>query len=217
MPTSSQDKLLQQLIDLTAAVRNLAEAATTPAPAGPAPSHAESVRQRVAFSYRALGALTGRVSSSSGREFDVPVVIAVRRSRLIGFLDLPAGAHWAELRRGTKVEVLPIDDLDPRTDPADLLAEDRQGAREQHRPLRSGVVRPRAFTDAEAVGSVVLLRTRRGPLLAFGPRLQPVDSDDHPRTPDDPMAADHEAAPSPAATAADPDPEASGSAGSGAS
>jgi hypothetical protein len=32
-------------------------------------------------------------------------------------------------------------------------------------------VHPRLFSDADPIGSTVFLRTRRGPLVAFGPRL----------------------------------------------
>jgi hypothetical protein len=37
-------------------------------------------------------------------------------------------------------------------------------------------VYPRLFADGEEIGSVVALRTRRGPLLAFGPRLRALSS-----------------------------------------
>ncbi|NAZ87309.1 hypothetical protein [Kineococcus indalonis] len=169
MPNPTQDKLLEQLVNLTAAVQRLAEASSVPAVAVRDVSHAEAVRQRVAFGYRVLGTLTGRVSSPSGGEFDVLVVRTFRWRSLVVFPDLPPGARWVELRRGGKVEVLRVEEPDGRS-----AADDGKGALADPWSARPGWVRPRAFTDAEMIGSVVFLRTRRGPLIAFGPRLLPL-------------------------------------------
>ena len=89
MPTQQQ-QLMQQLVELTEAVKELAaptagirrsnspggrRSSSTSRSIEPAPvTDADRVRQRVAFSYQALGTLTGRVSTATGREFDVPVV-----------------------------------------------------------------------------------------------------------------------------------------------
>ena len=152
---------MEQLVELTEAVKNLAERPARPpavivdvdvdADDTPAQTEADRVQQRVAFSYRALGTLTGRVSTASGREFDVRVVRARPVRDLIEFDRLPPGADWVELRSGARVESLRIS----RTD-------DGRGPR--GRP--AAAVRP-----DDPIGSMVFLRSRRGPLIAFGPRL----------------------------------------------
>ena len=91
------------------------------------------------------------------------------------FLDgLPRRARFVELRRGTKVELLrifegagvrlplPSGERVPRTDDGEGVSDNR------------GAVCPKEFADDEAIGSTVALRTRRGPLVAFGPRLAPL-------------------------------------------
>jgi hypothetical protein len=201
--TSDRDRpLLEQLVRLTDAIKELAE---HPRPALPslsvaATTDADRIRQRVTFGYQVLGTLMGRVSSAGGDEFDVRVVRAARARNVIAFEGLPPGAHWVELRSGTKVEVLRIRPI-PR-DPEDHHArddrqdddsqdeawqddapqedrEDRTVAEELTQSARrgTGFVRPGAFDRTEPIGSIVLLRTARGPLVAFGPRLGPVRSD----------------------------------------
>ena len=158
--------LLEQLVQLTDAVRQLAErqVATAPDP----DTAADRIRQRVAFGYQVLGTLTGRVSSNGRAEFDVPLVQATRLPHEVRFEGLPPGADWVELRAGTKVELLPIE-RDQRVDQAGARKPDR------HRPDR-GRVRPEEFADSQPIGSVVVLRDRQGPLTAFGPRPGPVSS-----------------------------------------
>jgi hypothetical protein len=179
MPTQQQ-QLLQQLVELTEAVKELAARPGHPPAEDPqrppvvidvdiderAPvTDADRVRQRVAFSYQALGTLTGRVSTATGREFDVPVVRATRGDNSIVFSDLPPGAHWVELRTGGKVELLRI----RRTRDDD---NDREGDRDgDRRRSDDGEVFPKLFAASEPIGSTVFLRTARGPLIAFGPRL----------------------------------------------
>lgn len=172
---ATQEEMLEQLVRLTQAVKDLAERPDGHRhPEVLEITDADRVRQRVSFGYAALGALTGRVSSASGREFDVRVFTADRDPGVI-FLDgLPRRARFVELRRGTKVELLRIfegAEVDastpeanrvPRTDDGEGVANDR------------GAVFPERFVDDEAIGSTVALRTRRGPLLAFGPRLAPL-------------------------------------------
>lgn len=183
---SSERPLLEQLVQLTEAVKQLAEQTTSDRPGRP--SDDEQVRQRVAFSYQALGTLTGRVSTGSGGEFDVRVVGARRDGDLIRFRELPPGADWAELRSGTKVELLRIepdrtgddvpkdadseDDKDDKDDKDDSHAE-RRGRR------RRGLVRPEKFDGTDPIGSIVFLRSPHGPLVAFGPRLDPVSTRHH--------------------------------------
>jgi hypothetical protein len=157
---TSQQQLIEQMVKLTEAVKDLAERPVRPpavivdADDTPAQTESDRVQQRVAFSYRALGTLTGRVSTASGREFDVRVVRARRPRRapdLIEFARLPPGADWVELRSGTKFESLRI----TRTD---------------NDPDR-GEVKPQLFRPDLPIGSMVFLRSSRGPLIAFGPRL----------------------------------------------
>jgi hypothetical protein len=167
---STQQQLMSQLIELTDAVKALAVRSATDSDRV---SDADLVRQRVTFSYQALGTLTGRVSSATGREFDIRVVAATRRRGFVIFEGLPAAADWVELRDGGKVEVLRIiraSDLDdaggePSPVPADL----------RHRRRDAGVAHPRRFRDNDPIGSMVFLRARRGPLIAFGPRLPPIN------------------------------------------
>ena len=158
---ATQQQLMEQLVELTEAVKNLAERPARPpavivdvdvdADDTPAQTEADRVQQRVAFSYRALGTLTGRVSTASGREFDVRVVRARPVRDLIEFDRLPPGADWVELRSGARVESLRISRTDDGPD--------------------RGVVQPRLFGPDDPIGSMVFLRSRRGPLIAFGPRL----------------------------------------------
>ena len=164
MPTPQQ-QLMKQLVELTGAVKELAERPEARPPVvidvdidDPAvTTDADRVQQRVAFSYRALGTLTGRVSTAGGRDFDVRIVRARRLRDLVQFDDLPPGADWVELRSGGTVETLRI----RRTD------EDRPD---------QGAVQPRRFTAADPISSMVFLRTSLGPLIAFGPRLPAVES-----------------------------------------
>ena len=163
MPTPQQD-LMAQLVELTAAIKEIAE---RPAPRPPVvidvdvdppvSTEADRVRQRVAFSYLALGTLTGRVSSAGGREFDVRIVRARRPRDQIEFDDLPPRADWVELRAGGTVETLRI-------------------RRSDNDPPDRGSVQPQRITPATPVSSMVFLRTSHGPLIAFGPRLPAVES-----------------------------------------
>ncbi|MGQ0718388.1 MAG: hypothetical protein ACT4NP_13975 [Pseudonocardiales bacterium] len=158
-------ELLEELVK---AVKQLAERPAPQPSSFDSSTAADRIRQRVAFSYQVLGTLTGRVSSSSGNEFDVRVVEACREPDVIKFKGLPPGADWAELRAGNKVEVLRIED-EPRDDQYstsnDATRNEQSG---------KGRVCPRDFKNADPIGSVVFLRTRLGPLIAFGPRLEPV-------------------------------------------
>lgn len=219
MAALTQAQLLEQLVGLTEAVKRLAEH-TAPGPITTGVTEADRTRERVAFSYRALGTLTGRVSTT-GTAFDVPVVGAVRRRRFVLLTQLAPGADFAELRTGTRTEVLRIhpvtrrpdrdDDIDAlaalvdvdalRADQdgadagsgtiavapaagdtgtgstdADVPDGDRAaGAVDPSRPRppfgRVGVILPEVFADSDPIGSIVVMRSRRGPLIAFGPRL----------------------------------------------
>ena len=168
-PPSDSKQLLEQLVALTGAVKQLAERADAPARPVADRTAADRIRQRVAFGYQVLGTLSGRVSSASGDEFDVHLVGATRHRREIVFFRLPPAADWVELRTGTKVEILPIveaDDSDSRGDRAPDA-----GRRPRNGDSGRGRVQPKDFADTEPIGSVVFLRGRRGPLIAFGPRL----------------------------------------------
>ena len=96
------------------------------------------------------------------------------------FLDgLPRRARFVELRRGTKVELLRIfegADVDAKTPEGKRVArtDDGEGVSDD-----LGAVFPKEFGDDEAIGSTVALRTRRGPLIAFGPRLAPLPNSYH--------------------------------------
>jgi hypothetical protein len=183
MPTPAQTsaELMKQLIELTDAVKQLAQRPIeieVDEVEREAITVTDRIRQRVSFSYQALGALTGRVSSASGREFDVPVVAALRRRGVIGLDRLPPNAAWAELRAGDRLEVLRIlrgdgDDTDPFPTPAPIPA-GADGLRRRHSDR--GVVRPKVFADSDPIGSIVVLRDRLGPLLAFGPRLAALEA-----------------------------------------
>jgi hypothetical protein len=145
--TSSNDNpLLAQLVVLTEAIKALAEHPTPPPVFFDASTEADRIRQRVTFGYQVLGTLTGRVSSPSGNEFDVPIVRAERDGTSIKFTELPPDATYVELRTGTKVEVLTITKGDPG----------------------EGTVKPQT---TELIGSMVFLEEPQGPLIAFGRRL----------------------------------------------
>ncbi|MGH2741469.1 MAG: hypothetical protein ACRDN8_03075 [Thermoleophilaceae bacterium] len=163
------------LEELCKSIKQLAERPAPQPSSFDSSTAADRIRQRVAFGYQVLGTLTGRVSSSSGNEFDVRVVKSKRESEVIKFRGLPPGADWVELRAGNKVEVLPIlEDQDGDGSGGDQSTTSNEAAR--HEQSDRGRVRPRDFKDADPIGSVVFLRTRRGPLIAFGPRLGPVSS-----------------------------------------
>jgi hypothetical protein len=208
MPTSTAGEnrqLLDQLVQLTEAVKRLAER-PEPRPEADRLTEADRVRQRVAFGYQALATLTGRVSRTGAAEFDVPVVAAGRVQGLVGIVGLPPAAEWVELRSGDRSEVLRIRRYErrdregaPRPDRTADTAEDAVEAIEEAleeavddaldeavaarfgRPWYDrddfGVVRPERFRDTEPIGSLLVLRHRRGPLLAFGPRLPAVTDD----------------------------------------
>lgn len=164
-PTSAArtEQLFEQLVQLTDAVKQLAEHTQPRTPSlQTTATEADRIRQRVTFGYQVIGTLSGRVSSGSGDEFDVPLVSARRHSRVIVLAGLPADAEWVELRSGDRSEVLRIERSDDRHD------DDHDPRR--YRP-RKGVVRPRVFDDTDPIGSLLVLRDRRGPVLAFGPRL----------------------------------------------
>ncbi len=173
---AANQRLMEQLVQLTEAVKHLAESPAGRSTPVDTSTEADRARQRVTFGYRALGALTGRVSSRSGSEFDVHVVAATRRKDLILFEALPPAADWVELRTGTKVEVLRIHRDDDRDD-------DKPGGA-GHERRRTGVAKPRHFDADDPIGSMVFLRSRQGPVLAFGPRLDPGRSG-RPSTTDD--------------------------------
>ncbi len=179
---ATQQELLEQLVQLTAAVKLVAQERGHDHRGPSEVSDADRVRQRVAFGYQALGALTGRVSSASGREFDVRVLSAERFSGVVVLDGLPQRADWVELRRGSKVELLPIyEDQGPEaTPPSDVASPDGDGDGDAHgsprRRRERGAVFPRIFADQEEIASVVALGRRRGPLLGFGPRLPALPS-----------------------------------------
>jgi hypothetical protein len=199
---ATQQQLMEQLVLLTDAVRDLAQRQVGAHPdGGRAVTDADQIRQRVAFSYQALGALTGRTSTATGREFDIQIVTARRRPDRISFRHLPADADWVELRSAGTVETLRIQrrsdsDTDHDRDCSwdadwdygqggDRGAEhdaDRNG-RDDWRRHRHGHVHPRRFQDSDPIGSMVFLRDRHGPLLAFGPRLGPLAVPPPPPTP----------------------------------
>lgn len=161
------NQLLEKLVE---AIKQLAERPAPQPSSFDSSTAADRIRQRVAFSYQVLGTLTGRVSSPSGNEFDVRVVEARREPNVIKFRGLPPGADWAELRAGNKVEVLRIED-----EPGDDQYPTSNDATRNEQSDK-GRVCPRDFKDTDPVGSIVFLRTTRGPLIAFGPRLGPVSS-----------------------------------------
>ncbi|MGH3835414.1 MAG: hypothetical protein ACRDSF_06880 [Pseudonocardiaceae bacterium] len=170
-------ELLEQLVE---SIKQLAERPAPQPSSFDSSTAADRIRQRVAFGYQVLGTLTGRVSSPSGNEFDVRVVEAWRTSEGIQFRGLPPGADWVELRAGNKVEVLRIQRYEDDSQ-IDQTTTSKETARNEQSDTRNeqsdkGQVRPRDFKDADPIGSVVFLRTRRGPLIAFGPRLGPVSS-----------------------------------------
>jgi hypothetical protein len=180
-PSSVDAKqLLEQLVALTGAVKQLAERTDVPVRPFADTTEADRIRQRVAFGYQVLGTLSGRVSSASGDEFDVPLVGVKRYPGRIEFFRLPPGVDWVELRSGTKVELLEINEgLEqvPRHDRAVDAERPRNGNSGR------GQVQPVAFFDSEPIGSVLFLRGRRGPLVAFGPRLLPLPPDTAVRQP----------------------------------
>jgi hypothetical protein len=200
---ATQQQLMEQLVLLTDAVRDLASRQVGADSDGDrAVTDADRIRQRVAFSYQALGALTGRTSSATGREFDVQIVAARRRPDSIAFRHLPADADWVELRSGGTVETLRIQrrsdsdndhdrDCDWDADWDDGQSGDRGTRHDPDHPGRDGWrrnrhhghVHPRRFQDSDPIGSMVFLRDRRGPLLAFGPRLGPLTAPPPPPTP----------------------------------
>jgi hypothetical protein len=175
---ATQQEMLEQLVRLTSAVQSLAERQGDDHREPAEVTDADRVRQRVAFGYQALGALTGRVGSASGREFDVRVLRAQRAPGVIHLDGLPSRADWVELRRGTKVELLLVHEgQGPGGGPPVEASSPNGDAEESLRRHRDrGSVYPRLFADGEEIGSVVALRTRRGPLLAFGPRLRALSS-----------------------------------------
>jgi hypothetical protein len=174
----TQQQLMEQLVQLTDAVKDLAHRQVGHRPgldgAFADVDADDRVRQRVAFSYQALGALTGRVSSATGREFEVRVVEARREPGTIHFRRLPAGADWVELRTGTKVELLRIrrehEDDGDGDGGVDVAAASEAERRERRERRHRGRVHPEDFDDDEPIGSTVFLRGPRGPLVAFGPR-----------------------------------------------
>ena len=182
---SGERPLLEQLVQLTEAVKQLAEQSAPQRPGQV--SDDDRIRQRVVFGYQALGTLTGRVSTASGDEFDIRVVGAHRDGDLIRFRELPPGADWAELRSGTKVELQRIepdragDDVPKDADSVDDSHDSRpgDGHAERRGRRRRGLVRPEKFESTDPIGSIVFLRSPHGPLVAFGPRLDPVPTRRH--------------------------------------
>jgi hypothetical protein len=184
MAALTQQQLMEQLVQLTDAVKDLAQhqVGRSPGLDGDRPTGDDDrIRQRVAFSYQALGALTGRVGSATGREFDVRVVEARREPGAVLLRRLPAGAEWVELRTGAKVETLRLrrdHDHDHDHDGDHDGGVDLEGRglsdaerRERRDRRHRGRVHPEDFADDEPIGSIVVLRGRLGPLVAFGPRL----------------------------------------------
>lgn len=143
---------------------------------------ADLERQRVSFGYRALGMLSGRVSTAAGREFDVPVIKTRRTHGALLFDDLPLGADFVEVRSGTEAEILAIwrfkDQHNVDLPGAEYTVKEKDVEAILHcpRPGRTeqGAAFPRQFHNANPIGSLVFLQKRHGPLVAFGPRLSPV-------------------------------------------
>lgn len=146
----------------------------------------ELTRQRIDFGYRALGALTGRVGEREG-DFVLSLVEARRFGELLLLRGLPPEADWVEVRRDRKVELRRIqrfrswemesESAYRRTrDGYDTFDAGEQKAEEEHAKHRGeglGAIRLRTFEPAEAIGALLFLDTRFGPVLALGPRLGP--------------------------------------------
>ncbi|MDT0354014.1 hypothetical protein [Pseudonocardia charpentierae] len=183
-PSTDSKQLLEELATLARAVKQLAERVDVPVRPAAEVTEADRIRQRVAFGYQVLGTLMGRVSSASD-EFDVRLVGVTRDYGRIDFVRLPRDAAFVELRSGTKVEVLRIEESD-----SDLRGD---GSADAERPRngdgRRGHVRPKDVEDTEPIGSVLFLRDRRGPLVAFGPRLLALQPAQASTSPLDPRSA----------------------------
>lgn len=162
--TVAPPEVLNQLVQLTQAIKDLAERTTRDRPDEDGATRWE--RQRVDFGYRALGTLMGRSSRSADGEFDVPVFAAEwgKGGDRILLGALPDGADWIELRSGDRVEVLEVTRLDSNT------ATKEQRSRKESPQAR---IQPKEFSAKQLIGSMVALRHRNGPLVAFGPRLNP--------------------------------------------
>ncbi|MDP8926993.1 MAG: hypothetical protein M3O70_00025 [Actinomycetota bacterium] len=163
--TAAPPDVLEQLVQLTQAIKDLAER-TEPDPPDE-DGAARRQRQRVDFGYRALGTLMGRSSRSADGEFDVPVFVArwgQHHDRIL-LGALPDGADWIELRSGDRVEVLEV----TRLSGGSPAAKDQWSLKEPPQAR----IQPKDFSANEPIGSMVALRRRNGPLVAFGPRLKP--------------------------------------------
>ena len=204
MTNPTQAERMEQWVNLTKAIQALADREPAARPPGSGPTSVpaagaatsfatdvELTRQRIDFGYRALGALTGRVGEQAS-DFVVPLVEARRFAELLLFRGLPHGADWVEVRRDRKVELRRIRrfrleaittaaERREATDGYDTFEAGDAGAEadsEAHRGRGLGVVRLRDFTPAESIGSLLFLDTRRGPVLALGPRLGPATRPD---------------------------------------
>jgi hypothetical protein len=132
--------------------------------------------QRVDFGYRALGTLMGRVSRGSTARFDVPVFAAEwdpgRRVILLSGLpnddDKAKKVDWIELKNSKEAETLKvIRGRDKHDSSSDADTKDRHGGNQPR-------VHPTKFARNEAIDSVLGLRHRDGPVVALGPRIDPV-------------------------------------------
>ena len=160
-------KFLEQLVKLTDAVQRLAQNSLTA-------ERDEGVllRQRVDFGYQALGTLMGRARTKG---FNVRVVDARwdKSGTAVELFNLPAEAAWAELRGGVTTELLEIDR--PQYD-GDTAADAKPQSKRRQPPDKTpdGRVQPAELTSDDRIDSLLVLRVRRGPPIAIGPRVEPL-------------------------------------------
>jgi hypothetical protein len=165
--TPDDAKFAQEIARLAEAIRDLAHRPERPA-SDEDPEQRRLI-QRVDFSYRALGTLTGR----AGRGFGVPVFGASwhRRHRVIVLPGLPDEVEFIQLQNGAKDETLKVRrGRDDHDSPYEQDATDSRGG--ELPPWIS----PETFTPRDAISSVLGLGHRCGPVIALGPRIAPVAS-----------------------------------------
>lgn len=167
----------QMVTKLTEAIQRLAQS-PRPDPRDDTDEAERRLHERVDFGYRALGTLMGRVSRTVEAEFDVAVFAARWQARraVIRLRGLPDEANWIELRTGKQVEVLEVQRPDDSDVEAEAEADDEADDDERRLPR----IAPKVFTPDKPIGSMVALRRRRGPAIAFGPRLEPRPSASRP-------------------------------------
>jgi hypothetical protein len=157
-------QLLQQF---TEAIRDLADGRQ------PSPSPDDEARrarlQRIDFGYRALGALMGRVSRTTDKEFDVPTFAASWDDdrpviHLVGLLE---AVTWVELRAPATPDCPAVEET------VKVIRYGRGEPDAAGRKSRSARLEPREIGPDRTIESMVGLGGLTGPLLAFGPRLAP--------------------------------------------